>query len=37
MWNVKIDMEKFNNKNKVSFTQSLIEERKKNQHIKISW
>lgn len=29
MWNVKIDMEKFNNKNKVSFTQSLIEERKK--------
>ena len=29
MWNEKIDMEKFNNKNKVSFTQSLIEERKK--------
>ena len=29
MWNVKIDMEKFNNKNKVSFTQSLNEERKK--------
>lgn len=29
MWNEKIDMEKFNNKNKVSFTQSLNEERKK--------